>query len=48
VISEAHLDEFVSAIRDVVALADSSPAFGQRLWRWLGAQPKSRQHGVRI
>jgi ornithine--oxo-acid transaminase len=27
VISEAHLDEFVAAIRDVVALADSSPAF---------------------
>jgi ornithine--oxo-acid transaminase len=27
VISEAHLDEFISAIRDVVALADSSPAF---------------------
>jgi hypothetical protein len=25
--SEAQLDEFVSAIRDVVALADSSPAF---------------------
>jgi ornithine--oxo-acid transaminase len=27
VISDAHLDEFVWAIRDVVALADSSPAF---------------------
>jgi ornithine--oxo-acid transaminase len=27
VISEAHLDEFVAAIRGVVALADSSPAF---------------------
>jgi ornithine--oxo-acid transaminase len=26
VISEAHLDEFVAAIRDVVALGDSSPA----------------------
>jgi ornithine--oxo-acid transaminase len=25
VISEAQLDEFVAAIRDVVALADSSP-----------------------
>ena len=27
VITEAHLDEFVSAIRDIVAVADSSPAF---------------------
>jgi len=27
VISEAHLDEFVAAIRGVIALADSSPAF---------------------
>ena len=27
VISDAHLDEFVWAVRDVVALADSSPAF---------------------
>ena len=26
-IREAHLDEFVSAIRDIVAVADSSPAF---------------------
>jgi 4-aminobutyrate aminotransferase-like enzyme len=45
VISEAHSSRrFATLSRLPIHL----PRFGQRLWRWLGAQPKSKQHCVRI